>query len=245
MKPASSFHQSVRGLRLIAIAAMLVAFVGCGGDDEEPGNDVGADDAANDASNDATANEPANDDSVRQRMVRVTLQWPGASPQEVSDALAAAVETTLLGLPHVDSITSISSAGKLDSYVVMARDSRPDEVLGRIVEELPRDQFPAEADTPSVELLPTTATMPDVSSTQVDYIVVDLDRSAIAKHAIPIGKVLSTMQEQAGGSASDMSRLPKLRAIQVTATDNRRVPFTELAEIRVEKQPSHIVTRWP
>lgn len=105
----------------------------------------------------------------------------------------------------------------------------------------PRD----EATTPSVELLPATVTIPAVSPTDTAYIVVALDRTAIAKHDISIRIVLSAMQKQAGGSASDMSRLAKLRAVRVTAPDNHRVSFTELAEIRVEKQPSQIVTRWP
>ena len=183
--------------------------------------------------------------SSTQRIIRVTVQYPGASPQDVADILAYPIETKLLGLPHIESITSISSAGSLETYIVLARDSRPHEVLSRVVGELPGNHFPSAATTPTVELLPTTATIPTVSPTDIDCIVVDLNREVIAKHAIPIGNVVSAMQEQAGGSASDMSRLATLRAIRVPAPDDRRVPLTELAEIRVENQPSHIVTRWP
>ena len=182
-----------------------------------------------------------------QRMVRVTAQHPGASPQEVADALAYPIEIKLLGLPHVDSITSISSAGRLETYIVIAHDGHPQEVLSRIVAELhsSMDQLPPGATAPAVELLPRTGTVPADSPTEIDCVVVELKREAIAEYGIPIRNVVSALQEQAGGNVSDVSRMEKLRAIRVTGPDENDVPVTELAEFRVEKRPSHIVTRWP
>ena len=180
-----------------------------------------------------------------QQMIRVTIQFPGASTQEVADTLANPVELSLLMLPNTDSITTISSAGSLECYIVVARSKRPEEVLARIVEELPGQQFPPKVAHPVAELLPAAATIPAIELADVDCIVIDLNRAAAAEHGIPIGSVVSAIEEQAGGSASDMNRLPLLQAVVVHAPDDRNVPLTELAEIRVEKQPSHIVTRLP
>ena len=184
-------------------------------------------------------------DNDTRRIIRVTTQYPGATPQQVAETLAAPVENSLLGLPNVDSITSISTSGRLESYIEFTPDSRPDEMLARIAESLPTKQFPNEATAPSLKLLPNTESIPTVKPTDIDYIVFELNREKVANYGISVANVLSAMQEQASGSASDMSRLAKLHKVQVTAPNDRRVPLLELGEIRLEKQPTHIVTRWP
>jgi Cu/Ag efflux pump CusA len=181
----------------------------------------------------------------QQRIIRVTVQDPGKSPRYVADALANAIEMKVLGLPHIESFTSISSDGSLETYIVVAQDGDPQEAVGRIEAAfLTADPLLGDA-VPTVELLPKTATIPAVTPTEIDCVVVELKRREIARHGIRIRDVFSAMQEQAGGSASDIARLEKLRAVQVIDLDKQRVPLTELADIRIEKQPSHIVTRWP
>lgn len=182
-----------------------------------------------------------------QRIVRVTAQYPGAPPQDVADALAYPIEIKLRGFPHVDSITSISSAERLETYIVISHDGHPQEVLSRIAAELHSRmiQLPDGATVPAVDLLPKTATVPAVSPTEIDRVVVELKREAIAKYGIPIQDVVSALQEHAGANVSVVSRMEELRAIRVTGPDENDVPVTELAEFRVEKQPSHVVTRWP
>ncbi|MDA0765302.1 MAG: efflux RND transporter permease subunit [Verrucomicrobia bacterium] len=179
------------------------------------------------------------------RVIRVTTQLSGASPHEVMETLVLRIEFQLIGLPGVDSITSISSIGSLETYVLVAQEGDIDEMITRVEEELSNAELPFAATAPTVEPLPSTTSIPAVSPTDIYCIVVDLDLEAIARYGISHSKVVSAMQEQAGGSASDMSRLKSLRAIHFSNIGNRTVSLEELAEIRVEKQPSHVVTRWP
>ena len=165
----------------------------------------------------------------------------------MAGALANPIEIKLRGLPHVDSITSFSSAERLETYIVISHDAHPQEVLSRIAAELQgiENQLPYGAKTPAVELLPRTAKVPGDSPTEIDGVFVDLKREAIAKHRIPIRNVISVLREQIDADAPEVSLMEKLRAIQVTGPDENDVPVTELVEFREEKQPSHIVTRWP
>jgi len=182
-----------------------------------------------------------------QRIVRVTAQFAAAPPQEVADALANPIEMKLRELPHVDSITSISSAERLEAYIAISHDGHPRELLRHIAAELHSgmNQLPVGAKTPDAELLPRTATVPAESPSEIDCVVVELKREAIATYGIPVRDVVSALQEQAGAKVSAVSRMEKLRAIQVTGPHGNDVSVTELAEFRVEKQPSRIVTRWP
>jgi hypothetical protein len=182
-----------------------------------------------------------------QRIVRVTAQYPAARPQEVANALASPIEIKLRELPHVDSITSISSAERLEAYVVISHDGHPEKVLRRITAEMQssENQLPFGATAPAVELLPRTATVPAESLTDINGVVVEPKREALAKYGITVRNVVSALQEQAAANVSAVGPMEELRAVRVTGPHGNEVPVTELAELRVEKQPSHIVTRWP
>ncbi len=182
-----------------------------------------------------------------QRIVQITAQYPGAVAQEVADALAKPIEIKLRGLPHVDSITSFSSAEGLETHIVISEDGDPQEMLSRITLELQRieNQLPYGAKTTAAELLPRTAKVRADSLTEIDGVFVELKREAIAKYGIPIRNVVAALQEPVDGDVSQVSRMEKIRAIRVTGPDGNDVPITELAEFRAEKQPSKIVTRWP
>lgn len=182
-----------------------------------------------------------------QRIVQITAKYPGAVAQEVADALASPIEIKLRELPHVDSITSISSDERLEAFIVISHDGHPQDVLRRITAELYSREIVLApgARTPAVELLPRTATVPAESPTEIDGVVVEPKREAIAKYGLTVRNVASALQEQAGANVSAVGRMERLRAIRVTLPDGNDVPLSELAEFRVEKQPSHIVTRWP
>lgn len=182
-----------------------------------------------------------------QRIVRVSARYPGAPTQEVADALASPIESKLRGLPHVDSITSYSSAEKLDIYIGISDAGHPQAVLSRIAAELESiaNRLPTGAKTPSLKLLPSTATVPAHVPAEIGGVFVELKRESIAKHEIPLRNVIAALQESVGGNVSDVSSMDRFRAIRVTAPDGVDVPITELVEFRTEERPSHIVKRWP
>lgn len=181
------------------------------------------------------------------RIVQVTAQYPGASPREVADTFAYPIEVKLRRLPQVDSITSISSGERLETYIVISHDGHPQEVLRRITAELDSGEIvlPPGAEVPAVELMPTTATVPAESPTEIDCLVVEPKREAIAEYGFTERDVASALQKHFAANVSATSPLEKLRAVRVAGPEKKEVPVTELAEFRVEKQPSHIVTHWP
>ena len=180
-------------------------------------------------------------------LLRVTVELPGASPQEVANYLGYPIEVKVLSvLPDVQSVTSISSAGSLETYILV-RGSRPLEssLLSLEATLQAMDSLPTGATVPAIEVLRRGATVPAVEPSQVDCVVVDLRRQAMARHNVRISTILATVREKAGGSATDSSRLDKLRGILISSPNGNMVPLTDLADIRIEKQPSHVVTRWP
>ncbi len=132
-------------------------------------------------------------------------------------------------------------------YVVVASTGSEEALLQHVrsVLSVITPAFPSDATTPVVGLLPMEATVPIVNPKEIDYVRVEEDREAVAQCGVPLQKVFSTLQEEMAGSTSAADRLERMQTLCLSGTDGREVPLTELAEITIEKQPSHIVTRWP
>jgi multidrug efflux pump subunit AcrB len=179
------------------------------------------------------------------RTLHVGMTHPGASPQEVADTLAEPIAVKLLDVPHVQWITAVSSAGRLDMYVDIAPGGDTQTVLRDVVTVLDAmEQIPAAAMPPSVVLMPSGAAVPAVRSSQIDCVVVDLQQKALAAHGISARDVVAAIQEQAPGDPWNTDRAAELVAVSVADPDGRVIPLTELAEIRIERQPNHIFRRW-
>jgi Cu/Ag efflux pump CusA len=182
------------------------------------------------------------------RLLRIAVDYPNASPQVVDDTLAVPIRSWLNGKSDVESITTISSGGRLETYVVVASTGSENALFQHVRSVLPviTPAFPSDATAPVVELLPVGAIVPVVNPTVIGCLHVEVNLKAVAQCGIPLQTVFSALQEEeAADSTSVADRLERAQAIRVSAPDGREVPLTELAEITIEKQPSHIVTRWP
>lgn len=181
-----------------------------------------------------------------QRLLRVTVRYPGATAQDVESNLAIPVESTLAASPDINSITSICSTGKLEAYVAIERGAVAEEVVARIATELDRIRtLPDSALGPVVELLPTSATIPIVEPTLVDEVVLDMNTDATLEHGVSIHDLATLLQAADIRDISRDERLEKLRQLRVRTADNSLIPLTELGELRIKKTPDKTIRTWP
>lgn len=89
-------------------------------------------------------------------VVRITVPYPGASPEEVEKGIVLAVEEAVQGLDGIDKIQSVASEGVGTVSVELRSDADADEVQADIKNEIDRIvSFPEDAEEPTVSI-PTT-----------------------------------------------------------------------------------------
>ena len=86
--------------------------------------------------------------------VRITVPYPGASPEEVEQAIVLAVEEAVRGLDGVDDVTSSSREGMGTVEVELLRGADNQRVTQEIKQEVDRIvSFPEDAEEPQVVLV--------------------------------------------------------------------------------------------
>ena len=89
-------------------------------------------------------------------VVRVTVPYPGASPEEVETGIILAVEEAIQGLEGIDQVQSTASEGVATIMVELRSDADADDVQTDIKNEIDRIvSFPDDAEEPTVSI-PTT-----------------------------------------------------------------------------------------
>lgn len=85
--------------------------------------------------------------------VRVTVAYPGASPEEVEEGIILAIEKELTGMEGVSSLVSSASEGSGRVTAELSDDAEPSEVLQNIRNAVSRiTSFPEDAEQPRVGL---------------------------------------------------------------------------------------------
>lgn len=85
--------------------------------------------------------------------VRVTVSYPGASPEEVEEGIVLAVEKEITGMEGVRSITSAATEGSGSVTAELTDDADPGEVLQNISNAVSRiTSFPEDAEPPRVAI---------------------------------------------------------------------------------------------
>ncbi len=86
-------------------------------------------------------------------LVRVTVPYPGASPEEVEQGIVLAVEEAVRGLDGVKRVTSAASEGAGTVAVELLIDADPDRVLADVKAEVDRIRtFPDDAEDPQIAI---------------------------------------------------------------------------------------------
>ncbi|MDM8522274.1 efflux RND transporter permease subunit [Desulfococcaceae bacterium HSG8] len=89
-------------------------------------------------------------------MVRISVPYPGASPEEVEKGIILAIEEAVRGMDGVKKITSTASEGMGSIYVELNFDADKNKVAADIKNEIDRiSSFPADVEEPVVSI-PTT-----------------------------------------------------------------------------------------
>ncbi len=87
-------------------------------------------------------------------MISVSVPYPGASPNEVEQGIALAVEEAVQGIDGVKRVTSVSTEGVGAVTVELLLEANPDKVLADVKTAVDRIQsFPEDAERPKVSLV--------------------------------------------------------------------------------------------
>ncbi len=109
--------------------------------------------------------------------VSVSVVYPGASPEDVEQAIVLAIEDRLRALDGVKRVSSTSAEGAGAVTAELLIDADPDRVLSDIKTEVDRIQsFPLEAEKPQVRLI--------TSPREVVSVVIAGDQSTSTLHAL-------------------------------------------------------------
>ena len=85
--------------------------------------------------------------------VRISMAYPGASPEEVEEGIVLAIEKELTGMNGVTTLTATASEGSGSVSARVSDDADPAEVLQNIRNAVSRiTSFPDDAEPPQVEL---------------------------------------------------------------------------------------------
>lgn len=145
-------------------------------------------------------------------LVRVTVPYPGASPEEVEQGIILAVEEAVRGIDGVKRVTSGASEGAGSVAVELLIDADPDRVLADVKSEVDRIRsFPEEAEDPQVAIA--------------------TNRQRVISVVIAGEQQLHVLQELA-----ERARQELLQSSDVTQVDVEGVPALEISiEVSREK----------
>ena len=145
-------------------------------------------------------------------LVRVTVAYPGASPEEVEQGIVLAIEEAVRGVDGVKRITSSASESVGAVAVELLIDADPDRVLADVKSEVDRIRsFPDEAEDPQIAIA--------TRKQRVISLVIAGDQE------------LQTLQEIA-----ERARVEMLKSDDITQVEIEGVPEQEIAiEVRRER----------
>ena len=145
-------------------------------------------------------------------LVRVSVPYPGASPEEVEQGIVLAVEEAVRGIDGVKRVTGSASEGAGTVAIELLIDADPNRVLADVKSEVDRIRsFPVEAEDPQVAIAAT--------------------RQRVISLVIAGDQDLSVLQELAERARQDL-----LADSKVTQVDVEGVPALEISiEVSREK----------
>jgi multidrug efflux pump subunit AcrB len=194
-----------------------------------------------------------------QYIARATLQWPGASPRQLDDAVAAPVGRALFGGTNgIVAVTSISSPGKVEVYATSDGLTRK-AVFEQAVSESLADaaaMLPRGVVAGPIEVLPNGQPVPRPTVHNVNQLRIDIDRAKLVD-----AEVTEKDADEAAARthAGDAFRVPDdgtltplmarqmIKAMSATTVPSREKPVTlgDVANVHFVAEPDLLVRHWP
>lgn len=181
----------------------------------------------------------------QQPLARISVEWPGASPVEIDQAIERPMRMALLGVPHVAEGTSVVTSERVEWYVTAEPGTNSQTLIKDIDSRFLNvvHQMPDNVTIKLAEVVNERPAVPYVAIHEIDCCKVELDRKQIARNGIGIAEVFAAMRsiDESSPAAERANSLARLR---LQRPDGQSIRLVELAEIKVEREPSHIIHHW-
>jgi len=174
--------------------------------------------------------------------MRITVDWPGATPADVDRAVAKPIGDALKAAGIAGSISASSREGLADLTVRAAAgldvetfDRKVRAALAEVA-----DKLPADANDPFVEEMPPGFTPPMPAASGGPELRIEL--SAVGRKLGLTDEALSDAVEEAAGNADDHP--DALADLHITLPDGRKVPLAEVATVTLVRAPDPVTRTW-
>jgi multidrug efflux pump subunit AcrB len=183
--------------------------------------------------------------------VKITVDYPGASPAIVDDLIATALWQQIMGMEGLSSMILVSSQGRAEVYLHGSPGG--DAVLfAQLAEgrtQLAVPAFPNGARLRGVADVSRTPFPPVVGIRDVDHADFRLIRDRMASLGISVASVTEALSDafgKEGASGQSAANLKKrLKELTVKSSDGKTYHIPDFVEIRIVREPDHCIRRWP
>lgn len=179
-------------------------------------------------------------------IVRITVEDPGVSPEDIERTLTLTIETELHSVENTQSITSISSEGKVEIYVKGIKGTDPTKFTNQIrkaVDSL-EENLPVDAKSATVQLLEDGAEIPEVNIQPVDEIQIVFDLEKVNTLGLSPEHVSDAMHKTLKEQQVYQGNVKTIGEIILTV-NGRSILLKDIATIKLVQRPSSIVRKYP
>ena len=178
----------------------------------------------------------------------ISVDWPGYSPEETDDHIAYPLGVAMLAPPGVQRVTTIATTGRADVYIQFDSGTEDATARQRLLAALndgPLTLLLPSGAVPTLSTLDRGSTIPDPEASEIDYVVVRLNREGIARQGVSFKGVTDAVTPIRSAHHGPNAQLEALRSITLENEVGDQIPLADVAEIEIVTGPSHIVQTWP
>jgi len=174
--------------------------------------------------------------------VMLAVDYRGASPREVEEALWQPIQQALAQSSDVTKVIGVSTRRRMEVFVVARAGTDERKLLDGVDELMEQnlDRLPAEAAVGMAQPFPGPQVPPEYDVRQEPVLQIDLDREKLAA----LGVSARRAAEQIKQERATIAETGHLGGIYVVNQEGRQVPLSQCARVEVDYEPSHRVQTW-
>ncbi|MCK4623725.1 MAG: efflux RND transporter permease subunit [Phycisphaerae bacterium] len=179
-------------------------------------------------------------------IVRITVEYPGASPEDIERTLTLTIETKLHSVENTQSITSISSEGKVEIYAKGIKGTDPTKFTNQIKKAVDsvEEELPVDAKPATVQLLGDGVEIPKVNIQPVDEIQIIINNEKANALGISREQIFNAMRRTLKDRQVEQGNVKTIGEIILTV-DGKKILLKDVAEIELVQRPGSIVRKYP